>query len=281
MVKKIAVIGCGAMGSGIAYVCAWKGYNVKVNDLSAEYLEKGFDRIRQDIGTGIDKGKLTITEAEAMVSRLTESPDLKEAVEDADLIIEAIFEDMAVKKDLFKKLDEYSPSSAILATNTSTLSISELASVTKRPKKVVGMHFFNPVAAMQLVEIVVGEKTSEETIQAIQDVTQKIEKKWVIAKDSPGFIVNRITAAIIGEGIRLLEQGIASKEDIDKAAVLGLNLPVGPITLADYVGLDVSLNAGMTLYKKLGECYKPSELLKKLVAEKKLGMKSGEGFYKY
>ncbi|MFX0066241.1 MAG: 3-hydroxyacyl-CoA dehydrogenase family protein [Candidatus Hermodarchaeota archaeon] len=281
MVQKIAVIGCGAMGSGIAYICAWKGYEVTVNDLSEEFLEKGFDKIRQAIVTGIEKGKLTIPDAEAVMNRLEAVPDLKITVQNADLVIEAVSEDMNVKKELFAKLDEYTPPSVILASNTSTLSISEIASVTKRPEKVIGMHFFNPVVAMRLIEIVVGEKTSEETIQIIKDVTQKIEKTWVIAKDTPGFIVNRIIGAIINEGIRLLDEGLASKEDIDKAVMLGLNLHTGPIAMADYIGLDIVYHAGNTLYEKLGDRYKPSDTLKKLVEKKKLGIKTGEGFYKY
>ncbi len=281
MVQKIAVIGSGAMGSGIAYVCAWKGYEVKVTDLSEECLEKSLDKIRQEIATGIEKGKLTIPEAEGMINSLEAVPDLKVTVQNVDLVIEAVFEDINIKKELFARLDEYTLPSAILASNTSTLSISEIASATKRPEKVIGMHFFNPVAARQLVEIVVGEKTSEYTIQIIKEVTQQLEKKWVIAKDSPGFIVNRIAAAFIGEGIRLLEEGIASKEEIDTAVMFGLNLPMGPIALADFIGLDIAYHAGNTLHEKLGHCYKPSETLKKLVENKKLGMKTGEGFYKY
>jgi 3-hydroxybutyryl-CoA dehydrogenase len=281
LVQKIAIIGCGAMGSGIAYVCAWKGYEVRVTDLSEESLEKGLNNIRQAIAVGIEKGDLTIPEAEAIMNCLEAVPDLKVTVQNVDLVIEAVFEDINIKKELFARLDEYTLPSAILASNTGTLSISEIASATKRPEKVIGMHFFNPVAARQLVEIVIGEKTSEDTIEIIKEVIDKIDKKWVIAKDSPGFIVNRIAAAFIGEGLRLLEEGIASKEEIDTAVMFGLNLPMGPIALADFIGLDIAYYAGNTLHEKFGHCYKPSDTLKKLVESKKLGMKTGEGFYKY
>jgi len=280
-ISRIAVIGCGAMGSGIAYTCARFGYTVTVSDMKQEFLDRGMDKIRGDVSVGIDKGKISIKDAEDMVSRIVPELDLAKAVKDADLVIEAIFEDMKVKRELFANLDRHAPKHTILASNTSTLSITKIAEATRRPERVIGMHFFNPVPAMALVEIVMGGKTSEETKRAIEAVTVRIQKKSVICKDSPGFIVNRITAAVVGEGIRLLEQGVASKEDIDKAVMLGLNHPVGPISLADYVGLDVAFNAGKTLHENLGDCYKPSSLLEKMVREGRLGMKNGKGFYEY
>ena len=281
MINKIAVIGIGAMGSGIAYVSAWNGYSVTTRDISEELVDMGMNKIRQSVMTGIDKGKLSPVEGEKILKNINATTDLKEAAQDADLVIEAIFENMKVKKELFSELDSICPEHTILASNTSTLSITEMASVTKRQEKVIGMHFFNPVPAMKLVEIVMGEKTSEDTYKAADDFCKSLQKTTVRAEDSPGFIVNRILLPTLNEAMKLVDSGVATKEDVDKAMMLGANFPMGPFALADYVGLDVAYAAITTMYNALGEYYKPSETLKGLVENGHLGMKTGKGFYKY
>lgn len=281
MINKMTVIGIGAMGSGIAYVSAWNGYTVKVRDVSQEFVDKGMNMIRQSVMTGIDKGKLSPVDGEKILKNITATTDMKEAAADADIVIEAVFENMKVKKEVFSELDSICPENTILASNTSTLSISEIASATNRPEKVIGMHFFNPVPAMKLVEIVVGEKTSEETYKAVEEVCKNLKKTTVRAKDSPGFIVNRILLPTLNEAMKLVDSGVATKEDVDKAMMLGANFPMGPFALADYVGLDVAFAAITTMYEAFGDYYKPSETLKNLVENGHIGMKSGKGFYEY
>ncbi len=281
MMNKIAVIGIGAMGSGIAYVSAWNGYNVSIRDISQEFVDRGMNMIRQSVMTGIDKGKLSPVEGEKILKNISATTDMKEAAGDADLVIEAVFENMDVKKEVFSELDKVCPEHTILASNTSTLSISKMASETQRPEKVIGLHFFNPVPAMKLVEIVLGEKTSEETYKVSEDFCKSLGKQTVTAKDSPGFIVNRILLPTLNEAMKLVDTGVTTKEDVDKAMMLGANFPMGPFALADYVGLDVALAAITTIYDALGDYYKPSESLKKLVEEGNLGMKTGKGFYEY
>ncbi len=280
-IKTVLIVGSGAMGSGIAYVTAANGYNVILNDISQEILDKAMDRIRYDVMRGIDKGKLDMKTAEALIGRIKPNPNLEDAGKNFDLMVEAVFENMDVKKEIFKKVDAVAPEHAILASNTSTLSITELASVTNRPERVLGLHFFNPPAAMKLVEVIKGEKTSDEVIELGKSFATSVGKTPVIAKDSPGFIVNRILVPVMVEAVRLLEAGVASKEDIDKAMTLGANMPVGPLTLADAVGLDVALAATRTLEAKFGECYSPPKILVDLVEQGHLGMKSGKGFYEY
>ena len=280
-VKKIVVIGAGLMGSGIAYISAWNGLEVKMVDIKEEFIEKGMERIRTDVMTGIDKGKMTMSEAEGLMGRLSATTNLEEAVKDADLVIEAIFENMKVKKEVFGKIDAAAPAHTVIASNTSSLSIDELATATKRPDKVVGMHYFSPVAAMKLLEIVIGEKTSDETIAAAIAVAEKQGKKIVKAKNSPGFIVNRILMPVLRESILLYEQGVATKEEIDVAMASKGKFPAGPFMLGDFVGLDIAFNAMSTLYRELGDCFKPPETLKKLVESGHIGTKSKKGFYEY
>jgi 3-hydroxybutyryl-CoA dehydrogenase len=281
MINKVAVIGIGAMGSGIAYISAWNGYSVKVRDISQELVDQGMNKIRQSVMTGIDKGKISPVDGEKILKNIQATTDLKEAAGDADIVIEAIFEKMSVKKEFYSELDGICPGHTIFASNTSTLSITEMASVTKRQEKFIGMHFFNPVPAMKLVEIVVGEKTSEDTYQAVYDFSKSLGKTTVRARDSPGFIVNRILLPTLNEAMKTVDSGIATKEDVDKAMMLGANFPMGPFSLADYVGLDVALAALTTLYEAFGDYYKPSESLQELVKNGHLGMKSGKGFYEY
>ncbi|MGD9395799.1 MAG: 3-hydroxyacyl-CoA dehydrogenase [Candidatus Thorarchaeota archaeon] len=281
MVKKIAVIGAGLMGAGIAYVSAWNGFDVTVVDIKQEFVDAGMERIRTDVMTGIDKGKISMGDAEGLMGRLSATTNTEEAVKDADLVIEAIFENMDVKKEVFAKIDAAAPAHAILATNTSSLSIDELAGSTKRPDKFIGMHYFSPVPAMKLLEIVVGDKTSQDTIAACEEVGKTQGKQTVIAKNSPGFIVNRLLMPAMREALLMLERGEATKEEIDTAMVSIGKAPAGPFTLGDFVGLDITFNAMSTLYREIGDCFKPPETLKKLVDAGEIGMKSKKGFYSY
>ncbi len=281
MVNKIAVIGAGLMGAGIAYVSAWNGFNVSIVDTKQEFVDKGMERIRTDVMTGIDKGKISMGDAEGLMSRLKPTVNLEDAVKDADLVIEAIFENMDVKKEIFAKIDAAAPSHAILATNTSSLSIDELATATKRPDKFIGMHYFSPVPAMKLLELVIGEKTSDETIAAVETVGKTQGKTTVRAKNSPGFIVNRILNPALLEAIRMYERGEATKEEIDTAMVSIGKAPAGPFSLGDFVGLDIAFNAMSTLYREIGDCFKPPDTLKNLVDAGHIGMKSKKGFYSY
>jgi len=285
-IKKVALIGAGAMGTGIAYVCAVKGYNVSIRDINEDLIKRGMGKVREMIATGVNRGKLTPKEAEEIMKRIKSTTDVAEAVRDADLVIEAVFEDMDLKKKVFKELDELCPPHTILASNTSTLSITEMGSATKRPDKVVGLHFFNPPYTMKLVEVISGKETSEETKKIANDFAASLEKETVQVKDIPGFIVNRILGAALGEAIYLLEEGVASAKDIDRACVLGLNWPMGPIALADFVGLDVVYHSGKTIGDAMTEDYlrkrsKPSKLLEEKVKTGHLGVKTRKGFYEY
>ncbi len=280
-VKKIAVIGSGLMGSGIAYVSAGKGLHVTIVDVNQQAVDAGMERIRNDVMTGVDKGKLSLSEAESLMGNLATSTSIADAVKDVDLVIEAIFERMDVKKQVFAELDAAAPEHAVLASNTSTLSIDEIASATKRHDKVVGMHYFSPVAAMKLLEIVVGEKTSEETVALAEAVGKRQGKTTVKAKNSPGFIVNRILIPAMREAILLYESGVATKEEIDNAMTTIAKYPAGPFALADFVGLDVAYHSGLTLEKELGDCFKVPDTLKNLIESGALGTKNKRGFYNY
>lgn len=280
-VKKIAVIGSGLMGSGIAYVSAWHGFDVTIVDISQELVDKGMERLRNDVMTGIDKGKMSISDAEGLMSRLKGTVDTEAAVKDADLAIEAIFENMDVKKEVFAKIDAVAPPHCILATNTSSLSIDELATATNRSDKFIGMHYFSPVPAMKLLEIVVGEKTADATIAVAKAVGERQGKQTVLAKNSPGFIVNRLLMPVMREAILMLERGEATMEEIDNAMVSIGKAPAGPFALGDFVGLDIAYHAMSTLYREIGDCFKPPETLKNLVDSGAIGMKSKKGFYNY
>ncbi len=277
-VKKIAVIGAGLMGSGIAYVSAVAGFDVVINDIKEEFLNRGLDRIRSDILTGIDKKKITPKEAEEIFRRISTTVDIREAAKDADLVIEAVFENLEVKQDVFKKLDQYAPPHTILASNTSTLPIKDLAKVTNRPDKVLGMHFFSPVPAMNLIEIIVTDQTSEETLEIAKQVGKQLKKEIVICKDAPGFIVNRLLIPTLNEIIKLYESKLAPMEHLDKIFVTKGGMPMGPFSLADFVGLDVALHATNTLWKAFGDDYKPPQILQDMVNKGFKGTKSGKGF---
>jgi len=280
-VKNIAVIGAGLMGSGIAYISAWNGFHVFLLDVNDAAVEAGMDRIRNDVMTGLNKNKISMSDAEALMSRIKYGTNLEEGVKEADLVIEAIFENMDVKKQLFARADKAAPKHAVLATNTSSLSIDVLAESTSRPAQFLGMHYFSPVAAMKLLELVIGKKTSQETIATAVAVGKKQGKTTVQAKNSPGFIVNRILMPVLREAIVLYEKGTATKEEIDTAMTVHGGMPAGPFTLGDFVGLDIAYNAMSTLYRELGACFKPPDTLEKLVKSGAIGMKSKRGFYDY
>jgi len=280
-IRKIAVVGGGAMGSGIAYICAAKGYQVSLTDVTEELLKKGINRIREMIVTGVSRGKFTPKDAEEVMKKIKGTTNIAEAAKDVDIVIEAVYEDIKVKQEIFKKLDENCPAHSILASNTSALSIAEMAQVTNRPDKVIGLHFFNPPYTMKLVEVVTGSQTSEETRKIADAFVRGLGKETVTVKDSPGFIVNRLVLPMLNEAAYLLYEGKATVEDIDKAATLGMNFPVGPFRLADYVGLDIALAVLEHLYEAFGAKFKPCPILVEKVKSGQLGMKTRKGFYDY
>lgn len=280
--KKVAVIGSGTMGNGIAHVFAQNGYLVNLLDISESALEKATQTISKNLDRQIKKGIIDENLKQKTLKNIIPQQDIKQGVANADLIIEAITEQLPVKKDLFGKLDQLCGTSCILASNTSSISITELASQTGRPEKVIGMHFMNPVPVMQLVEIVRGFNTSEETIRTITEITQKLGKIPVEVKDYPGFVSNRILIPMINEAIFTLYQGIAGVEEIDKVMKLGMAHPMGPLQLADFIGLDVCLSILQVLFEGFGEPkYAPCPLLVKMVEGGHLGRKSGDGFYQW
>jgi 3-hydroxybutyryl-CoA dehydrogenase len=281
-IKKVAVLGAGIMGAGIAQVAAQVGLQVNMRDIDDKFLEKGMSTIRQSLGRIVKKEKMTQAEADATVARIKCIKDLIEAVKDVDVVIETIPENMALKKETYAKIDAVCPEKVIFATNTSGLSITDMASVTQRPDKFVGMHFFNPVPMMQLVEIVKGYSTSDVTLKAIQDLATKMGKATVIAEDTPGFVTTRLICILMNEAVHCYAEGIASAEDIDKSMKLGMNHPMGPLQLADFVGLDTVLYIMDSLHKEYGDPkYRPPLLLRQMVRAGHLGRKSGNGFYDY
>ena len=279
--KKIGVIGAGTMGAGIIQVFAQGGYEVVYTDLFEAAIEKGYTLIEKNLSKLAEKEKITMADKDAILGRISHSAELS-VVKDADLVVEAIYENLEVKKELFTNLDRITDPGTILATNTSAISITEIACATQRPDKVIGMHFFNPAPIMKLVEVTKGLSTSDEAEAVVMEIATAIGKTPVRVNEAPGFIVNRILLMLINEGIGVYADGIASAEDVDEAMKLGANHPMGPLALGDLVGLDVCLAIMETLYTEFGDPkYRPHPLLRKMVRGGKLGRKTGEGFFKY
>jgi 3-hydroxybutyryl-CoA dehydrogenase len=281
-IKKVCVLGAGIMGSGIAQVVAAAGFDVTMRDIEARFVEKGLATIKFHLDRAVEKEKIEAKEAKAILGRIKGTMELKDAAAKADLIIEAVVEDVRVKKEVFAELDAFCKPDTILASNTSGLSITEIASATNRPDKVLGVHFFNPAPVMQLVELIRGYVTSDDTLATTKTFIEKLGKTAIEVKEAPGFAVNRILCPMINEAIFVYSEGIATAEDIDQAMVLGANHPMGPLALADLVGLDTLLAVLDRLHQELGEAkYRPAPMLRKMVRAGHLGRKSGKGFYDY
>jgi 3-hydroxybutyryl-CoA dehydrogenase len=280
-IKRVGVVGCGLMGSGIAQVCAQAGYDVTVSETEQAYLDKGLDSIGKFLAKSVEKGKISGEDREATLGRIRGTTELRDLSE-SDVVVEAVPERLDLKKKIFADLDEICQPHAILASNTSGFSVLELGVSTKRLEKVVGMHFFNPVPLMKLVEVIRSLATSDETTETVKAFAESLGKAVVIAKDTPGFIVNRLSMALTINAIRMLESGIATREDIDAACTQGLNHPMGPLTVADFAGIDTLYYAVSDMYAKTQDpIFAPPVLLQQMVAAGWVGRKAGKGFYDY
>lgn len=278
---RITVIGTGTMGSGIAYVSVVAGFDTVISDISTKFLDEALAVITGYLEAGVERGKIEPEAKEQALARLRLEQDLAGAVDGAGLVIEAVPEDINLKCKIFGRLDKIIPPTAVLATNTSSLSVTEIAAATSSPSRVIGMHFFNPVPKMKLVEIVRGLETREETFKVVEEVAQKMGKETVDIRESPGFVTSRINALIGNEAFYMLQEGVASARDIDKALKLGLNHPMGPFEMVDLVGLDVRLGVLEYLHQRLGEKYRPCPLMVQYVKAGRIGRKVGHGVYDY
>jgi 3-hydroxybutyryl-CoA dehydrogenase len=281
-VRRVGVLGAGLMGHGIVQVCAQTGkFDVSVRDIEQRFIDNGMKMIKDSLQRFVKKGTLSESDAREVLSRIHPTLDLKEAVQDVDLVIEAVTENPPLKKSVLAEADKYAPTHAIIASNTSSISITEIGAATKRAEKVCGMHFFNPPQLMRLIEIVRGLKTSDETVATIKQVSERLGKESVVVKkDTPGFIVNRILVPALNEAVFLVAEGVADPEDIDKAITLGLNWPMGPLKLIDYIGADTHLFITDVMVNETGDPkFRPSNLLKQMVRANLLGRKTGHGFY--
>ena len=279
-IDRVGVVGAGTMGSGIAQVAATSGYDVVMRDIEEAYVDSGFETIAESLERLVGNGTLTESEAAAIEDRIVGTTKLDD-LSDCDLVVEAALEEIDVKRDVFSDLDDIASDDAVLATNTSTLSITTIAAATERPESVVGLHFMNPVPVMKGVEVVRGEKTAEDVIEVAHAFAEDLGKETWESDDKPGFVANRILMPWINEGIRAYDEGVATKADIDSGMKLGTNVPMGPLELADHIGLDICLHATETLHEELGDRYTPAYLLKRKVEAGDLGKKTGQGFYSY
>ena len=281
-IQQTAVVGAGTMGNGIAHVLAMSGYNVILIDLNADLLDEAIGTIASNLERQVQKDKISAEDREGALRRITKTTNTAEGVAAADLVVEAVSETQDVKAQVFSEIDTHAPDHAILASNTSSISITWLGAQTDRPEQVIGMHFFNPVPVMKLVEIVRGHLTSDDTFGAVEALAEDLGKAPVEVEDYPGFVSNRVLMPMINEAIFCVMEGVASPEDVDTVMKLGMNHPMGPLTLADFIGLDVCLNILEVLHTELGDDkYRPCPLLRKMVTAGQLGRKTGEGFYEY
>ena len=281
-IRQIGVVGAGSMGNGIAKVAAQAGYQVIMRDIEDRFVQNGLKAIEKFLAKSVEKGKMAEAQKKEVLGRIKGTTRMED-LEDADFVIEAVFEDLSLKKDVFKQLDELTRPQVVLSTNTSSMSITEIAAVTKRPEKVAGMHFFNPAPLMKLVEVIRAYHTNDETVQTVMEMAKRMGKEPVeVKKDSPGFIVNRLMIPHMLEAAKMAEEGVASIEDIDKAVKLGLNYPMGPFELMDLTGVDIAHHVADYLYKELNKESKWSipVLLKSLIKAGRLGRKTGGGWYK-